>query len=1020
MIYFGSINDMTEKNIIIKGRIKAEYIGCGENSIKVKFSQQEVDYTSAVAFAILDSENRFLWYSPTDINSDSVEINLEGFDYLAPGEVPLRYKLYVVFESDEDLTFSRLFSKPVKDQYRETEDRHLLYYDTISTNYFEDKKVNLIVNITTSGYFGFILINQSSKFNYLFSNFVEAFDIVQNEFCFAVSMNKLPSCNKFGLALKSKMLSETFYDIDSYAVQDLGDNYLLKCRLSRRFFDLEQPDSLNLCSYYEIDGFRYYVSVRMATQELAVEVKQLAIKDNNKKGISLMDFTFRSFRGKLRFPSVLPVGGVEITGENTPQRILFAPDFLAQRVMFGTHRVEPDGRYIVTLMADVREIKDVSAFVHNSRRKEKIIVDVTDFDPETGDITIDFSAMKDSIQDFKSRAYQVCIAFSYKGYMYAAKIKSPDYVGDDEDEEPPNIDERLQPAIASFKIKDSVVVLNPFYDVHGRIFLRVRDRLLAQKEFFSVKYEKLQFKNNFLYISADVTDINERFTGFALSYRYKLSEDKRVYFAKGELVAKGKKTLLKAKFDLSKLELHRIIWDIFAVYQQEDASYFTSIVLTDKQIDDYLFSFKNYFRNNDYRVETEQGRDVFFPYFTTINSVAFMMREENTHDSRKFKLKEFVSMVTYKLFKRILHRKRIILIYEKFCNCAQDNGYCFFKYCMEHNVEKRLNAKIYYLIDKKSSDYNRVKMYDKNVIDFLSVKHMVYMLASRLLVSSDSRPHSYAWRPNNSAIERYIKGKKIFFLQHGVIALKRIDELFSKSKSNAFDRFVASSKQEQQIITRYFGYDASEVCITGLARWDELEDKSKDYNEILLMPTWRNWLDEIEENTFIESDYYKNYTELLHSDRLKKILKKNNLKLNFYIHPKFKDYIGTFESDSDLMRIIPYGEEPLNELMMRCKLLITDYSSVCWDVFYMNKPILFYQFDFEMYNRIHGSYIDMENNLFGDRSLTLDDLLDDLEKAIKKKFKLAYEYKLMRDNSFAYIDKKNSARIVQEIRKMRW
>ena len=25
--------------------------------------------------------------------------------------------------------------------------------------------------------------------------------------------------------------------------------------------------------------------------------------------------------------------------------------------------------------------------------------------------------------------------------------------------------------------------------------------------------------------------------------------------------------------------------------------------------------------------------------------------------------------------------------------------------------------------------------------------------------------------------------------------------------------------------------------------------------------------------------------------------------------------------------------------MMRCKLLVTDYSSVCWDVYYMGKPI---------------------------------------------------------------------------------
>ena len=41
-------------------------------------------------------------------------------------------------------------------------------------------------------------------------------------------------------------------------------------------------------------------------------------------------------------------------------------------------------------------------------------------------------------------------------------------------------------------------------------------------------------------------------------------------------------------------------------------------------------------------------------------------------------------------------------------------------------------------------------------------------------------------------------------------------------------------------------------------------------------------------------------------------------------------------------------------------MLITDYSSVSWDIYYMEKPILFYQFDLEQYNETNGSYIDMD------------------------------------------------------------
>ena len=63
--------------------------------------------------------------------------------------------------------------------------------------------------------------------------------------------------------------------------------------------------------------------------------------------------------------------------------------------------------------------------------------------------------------------------------------------------------------------------------------------------------------------------------------------------------------------------------------------------------------------------------------------------------------------------------------------------------------------------------------------------------------------------------------------------------------------FVVSSKFEQKIIHDYFGYDNKEIIITGLARWDVLEDHSNLFHkEILLMPTWRSWLEDISEEQF--------------------------------------------------------------------------------------------------------------------------------------------------------------------------
>lgn len=181
------------------------------------------------------------------------------------------------------------------------------------------------------------------------------------------------------------------------------------------------------------------------------------------------------------------------------------------------------------------------------------------------------------------------------------------------------------------------------------------------------------------------------------------------------------------------------------------------------------------------------------------------------------------------------------------------------------------------------------------------------------------------------------------------------------------------------------------------------------------MPTWRSWLEEKSADEFVKSDYYHNYMKLLSSNHLAVLLKTYNVKLIFYIHPKFKDYIGQFNVSGEHIELIPFGSIPLNEIIKKCHMLITDYSSVCWDVYYLGKPVLFYQFDYDMYEQAHGSYLDMEQELFGERYTEYEDLLIGIEKQIKNNFTEDPKYKGLRDYYFAYIDNDNSKRTYQYI-----
>ena len=72
------------------------------------------------------------------------------------------------------------------------------------------------------------------------------------------------------------------------------------------------------------------------------------------------------------------------------------------------------------------------------------------------------------------------------------------------------------------------------------------------------------------------------------------------------------------------------------------------------------------------------------------------------------------------------------------------------------------------------------------------------------------------------------------------------------------------------------------------------------------------------------------------------------MKLLFYPHYRMQPYISYFNKyKSDVVSILELGEVNVQELLMRASLLITDYSSVSFDVSFMKKPVIYYHFDFE-------------------------------------------------------------------------
>ena len=107
--------------------------------------------------------------------------------------------------------------------------------------------------------------------------------------------------------------------------------------------------------------------------------------------------------------------------------------------------------------------------------------------------------------------------------------------------------------------------------------------------------------------------------------------------------------------------------------------------------------------------------------------------------------------------------------------------------------------------------------------------------------------------------------------------------------------------------------------------------------------------------------------------------------------------------------------------MQKSKLLITDYSSVAYDFYYLNKPIIFFQFDKREYEEKVGSYVDLDKDLFGKQAKTVEKCVEEIIEISENNFHYDKEMKQksdkLREKFLKYVDKGNCERVYNEILK---
>jgi CDP-glycerol glycerophosphotransferase (TagB/SpsB family) len=183
------------------------------------------------------------------------------------------------------------------------------------------------------------------------------------------------------------------------------------------------------------------------------------------------------------------------------------------------------------------------------------------------------------------------------------------------------------------------------------------------------------------------------------------------------------------------------------------------------------------------------------------------------------------------------------------------------------------------------------------------------------------------------------------------------------------------------------------------------------------MPTWRLYLYDKTENEIEKSEYVQSWSHLLNNPKLVEILEKNNVNLVFYPHHNMQKNVKMFNSVSSRIIIGNLDNYDVQTLLKESALLITDYSSVNFDFAYMNKPVIYYQFDEEKVFSMHHprGYFDFQKMGFGEKVQTEEAVINLIDEYISGEFRIKPEYEKRAREFFALHDDRNCERIYQEI-----
>ena len=396
-----------------------------------------------------------------------------------------------------------------------------------------------------------------------------------------------------------------------------------------------------------------------------------------------------------------------------------------------------------------------------------------------------------------------------------------------------------------------------------------------------------------------------------------------------------------------------------------------------------------------------------------LKTVNWLKKEAKTlFGMLKNRVPGFETAIPIRLIYMILYpflKNKRIWFYMDFPTIADDNGMHLFKYSIKQNEP---DIKKYFIIDKNTSDYKKMKKIG-SVIKYHSLKHRILgLFAEKIITSHPDNNYIYAFWGHYPNFAGILKSSTIF-LQHG-ITLNNICGWLNKYDKNLDFLLTASQKEYESFFEYYYNYDKEIIKLLGFPRFDNLTDEKT--KTILLMPSWRRYLDNENKYTISNSSYFRTYNSLINNKKLIQKAEEYGYEILFRPHPHIYKYIDLFDENEAIK--IDYERGSYQELFKKGALLVTDYSSVAFDFAYLKKPILYYHYGEDYHFNLNESYFDYETMGFGEVCKSEDELIDLIVEYMENDCEMKEKHVRNVEDYFLFTDKNNCRRVHEAINKI--